>query len=124
MAVVHWRVAPPPSPGGVLRIALWSIAVLGVGVAVALPDDAAMAALGVIAAAASVLAFIQPVVAVLVLLVAIPFGSRASTTDTTSDPSIGAAELLVALLTAAWLARGVRRREVSVYASALVVAIL
>lgn len=124
MAVVHWRVAPPPSPGGVLRIALWSVAVLGVGVAVALPEDAAMAALGVTAAAAGVLAFIQPVVAVLVLLVAIPFGSRASTTDTTTDPSIGAAEVLVALLTAAWLARGVRRREVSVYASALVVAIL
>src|SRR5690348_6255798 len=94
MAVVQWRVARPPGIRGALRIALWGIAVLGTGVAVALPDDAAMAALGVMAAASGVLAFIQPVVAILVLLVAIPFGSRASTTDTTTDPSIGAAELL------------------------------
>jgi len=124
MAVGHWRVAAPPATSSALRIALWCIAVLGLGVAVALPDDTTMAALGVMAAAAGVLAFIQPVVALLVLLLAIPFGSRTSTTDTTTDTSIGAAELLVALLTAAWLARGVRRREVSVYASWLIVAIL
>src|SRR5581483_7606246 len=55
---------------------------------------------------------------------AVPFGSRTSTTDTTADPTIGAAELLVALLAVAWVARGVRRRELHVQAGALVVTIL
>src|SRR5690348_14486594 len=90
--------ARPSLPGGALRITLWSLVVLVLGVAVALPDDAQVAALGAIAAAAGVLAFIQPIVAILLLLAAIPFGSRGSTSDTTSDPTVGAAELLVALL--------------------------
>lgn len=105
-------------------LVLLTILAVGLGIAVALPDEAGIAALGAVAVGAGVLAFIQPVVALLLLLVAIPFGSRASTTDTTGEPTIGATEVLVALLALAWFARGVRRRELNLHAGALVVAIL
>ena len=110
--------------GAVLRTTVWAAAALSLGVAIALPEEAQTAALGALAAAAAILAFVQPLVALLLLLVAIPFGSRPSTSDTTGEPTIGAAELVVALLVLAWLARGVRRRELTVQAGALVVSIL
>ncbi|MBV9132072.1 MAG: O-antigen ligase family protein [Chloroflexi bacterium] len=114
----------PLEGGAVLRTTVWAAAALSLGVAIALPDEAQTAALGALAAAAAILAFVQPLVALLLLLVAIPFGSRPSTSDTTGEPTIGAAELVVALLVLAWLARGVRRRELTVQAGALVVSIL
>ncbi|MBV8716936.1 MAG: O-antigen ligase family protein [Chloroflexi bacterium] len=114
----------PLEGGAVLRTTVWAAAALTLGVAIALPDEAQTAALGALAAAAAILAFVQPLVALLLLLVAIPFGSRPSTSDTTGEPTIGAAELVVALLVLAWLARGVRRRELTVQAGALVVSIL
>jgi O-antigen ligase len=93
------------------------------GIGVALPDQTQDAALGVVAVGTTLLAFIQPLVAIPLLLLAIPFGTRTSTaTDTSTEPTIGAAELLVALLTLAWLARGVRRRELHLQAGGLVVA--
>ena len=114
----------PLEGGAVLRTTVWAAAALTLGVAIALPEEAQTAALGALAAAAAILAFVQPLVALLLLLVAIPFGSRPSTSDTTGEPTIGAAELVVALLVLAWLARGVRRRELTVQAGALVVSIL
>ena len=114
----------PLEGGAVLRTTVWAAAALSLGVAIALPEEAQTAALGALAAAAAILAFVQPLVALLLLLVAIPFGSRPSTSDTTGEPTIGAAELVVALLVLAWLARGVRRRELTVQAGALVVSIL
>jgi len=104
--------------------AVWAVAIVALGSAIALPDQAVDAVLGVGALAAVVLALIQPLVAVPLLLFAIPFGSRTSTTDTTTEPTIGAAELLVALLTLAWLARGARRRELHIQAGGIVVAVL
>src|SRR5438067_1204032 len=52
--------------------------------------------------------------------------TRGATTsgDTSSDLSFGAAELLVALLTATWLAQGVRRRRLTIRAGATVVVAL
>lgn len=127
-ASVDTRVARPWLRADALQrlggIALWTVLAIGLGVAVALPDDAAIAALVALAAAAGVLAFIQPLVALMLLLVAIPFGSRASTTDTAGEPTIGAVEVVVAVLAVAWLAHGVRRRELNLQPGALVVAIL
>jgi O-antigen ligase len=124
MATVALRRGRPWLASGVFRAALWTAVVLVLGVAIAVPEQSTDAFLGAAAAAGAVLAFVQPLVALLLLLVAIPFGSRASTSDTTGEPTIGAAELVVALLVVAWFARGVRRRELSVQAGALVVSIL
>jgi O-antigen ligase len=124
MATVSLRVARASAGGGVLRTTLWAVVIVALGVAVALPAESQDALLGAVGAGAAVLAFIQPLAALPLLLLAVPFGSRPSTTDTTGEATIGAAELLVALLALAWLARGVRRRELTIHADALVVAIL
>jgi O-antigen ligase len=129
MAAVGSSVAPQSVWRGAARIVLLSVIVVGLGVAIALPDETQTAALGTVAGGAAVLALIQPLVALPLLLVAVPFGSRASAADTStattsSDPTIGAAELVVALLVLAWLARGVRRRELNLHSGALVVALL
>jgi O-antigen ligase len=95
-------------------------------VAIALPEQSFDVALGVAAAAALVAALVQPLVALPLLVVAIPFGgiARGSSGDTASDLSFGAAELLVAWLTLTWLARGVRRHALNLRAGSVVVAIL
>ena len=114
---IDWR-AP-------IKVGLWGLAIVGVGAAVALPE-LDVAALGVVGAATFVLAFIQPAVTLPLLLFAVPFGSlaRGSSGDTSTDLSFGAAELLVALMAVAWLARGVRRRELHIRSGGVVVAIL
>jgi O-antigen ligase len=127
MAAVSSSVTPRSGRGEVARITLLLVIVVGLGVAIALPDEAQTAALGTVAGSAAVLALIQPLVAVPLLLLAVPFGSRAAAADpsaTSTDPTIGAAELLVALLALAWLARGVRRRELSLYSGGLVVGLV
>ena len=53
-----------------------------------------------------------------------PSLTRASSGDTSSDLSFGAAEVLVALLIIAWLAQGVRRRQLNVHSGALAVVVL
>jgi len=108
----------------VARLVGWGVVLVALGVAIAVPDQLQDSLLVAVGGSAAVLALIQPIVAVLLLLVAVPFGSRASTTDTSSDPSIGVAEVVVALLAVAWLARGVRRREVHIPTGGIVVAIL
>ncbi len=108
-------------------VGVWIAVVVAIGVAIALPDQTEDSLLGVVAVAATILTFIQPLVGLPLVLLAVPFGSRASAADPTStstDPSVGAAELVIALLTVAWLARGVRRREINLQAGAIVVAIL
>ncbi len=110
---------------GPIKVVLWGLVIVGVGAAVALPE-LELTALGVFAAAAVVLAFIQPAITLPLLLVAVPFGSltRGSSGDASSDLPFGAAELLVALMAVAWLARGVRRRDLNVRSGAVVVAIV
>jgi len=98
---------------------------VGGGIAVPEPQDAV---LGVLGLGAGVAAFINPLVALPLLLFAVPFGGLtrggASTTSTTSDLSFGAAELLVALLVAAWLARAVRQRSLQLRSGAIPVALV
>jgi O-antigen ligase len=96
---------------------------------IALPEQLLDVVLVVAGIGAVVLALIQPVVAVPLLLFAVPFGgltrgSQTASGETSSDLSLGAAEVLVALLTVAWLARGVRRRRLNVRAGPIVVAAL
>jgi O-antigen ligase len=108
---------------GIARGVLAVLVVVGLGVAVGVPEQSLDVVLGVAAVAAAVLALIQPIVALPLLLFAVPFGglTRSSSGDTSTDLSFGAAELLVALLTASWLARGVRRRQLNIRAGAIVV---
>src|SRR5437870_12307525 len=79
-----------------LRLGLWGAAIAVLGLAVALPEQSFDVVLGVAAAGATALALIQPMVALPLLLFAVPFGgvTRGSTTsgDTSSDLSFGAAE--------------------------------
>ncbi len=109
-----------------LRFGLWAAAIVALGLAVALPEQSLDVVLGSAAVATALLAFIQPMVALPLLLFAVPFGglTRGSSGDTSSDLSFGAAEILVALLAATWLAQGVRRRRVSIRAGAIVVVAL
>jgi putative inorganic carbon (hco3(-)) transporter len=109
-----------------MAVATWTLVVLALGVAVALPEQSQDAALGALAIGAVVLSLIQPLVAVPLLLFAVPFGglARGSSGDSSADLSFGAAEIVVALLTVAWLARGVRRHELKLRAGAIVVATL
>jgi O-antigen ligase len=99
------------------------VAALGVLIALLEPQDAVIAAAASIAV---VLALIQPLVALPLLLVAVPFGglTRASSGDASTDLSFGAAELLVALLGTAWVARGVRRHELNLRSGAIVLTTL
>ena len=108
------------------RNALYAAAIVALGLLVALPEQSQDALLVVVGAGATVVAFIQPLVALPLLLFAVPFGgvTRGSSGDTSSDLSFGAAELMVALLTAAWLARGVRRHAINLRPGAIVVAAL
>ncbi|HEX8968779.1 MAG TPA: O-antigen ligase family protein [Chloroflexota bacterium] len=111
------------------RAGLWVVAILAAGVLVALPEQSQDALLGVAASAAAVAALVQPLVAVVLLLVAVPFGgiargASAASGDTSTDLSFGAAELLVALLTVVWLARAVRRRRLDIRAGGVAVATL
>jgi len=104
----------------------WVAAILTVGIALAIPEQVFDVALGTLAGAALVASLIHPIVAVPLLLIAVPFGgiARGSSGDTPTDLSFGAAEVLVALMTLAWLMRAVRRRELTIAASGSVVAIL
>ena len=117
---------PSRNPPTIVATATWTLVALALGVAVALPEQSQDVVLGALASAAVVLSLIQPLVALPLLLFAVPFGglTRGSSGDTSTELSFGAAELLVALLTLAWLARGVRRRELNVRAGAIVVATL
>src|SRR5438105_13760958 len=114
------------SIGGIARVVVAGLAVVGLGLAVGLPEQSLDVVLGVAAVGAAVLALIQPIVALPLLLLAVPFGglTRSSSGDTSSDLSFGAAEILVALLTATWLARGVRRRQLNVRTGAIVLVAL
>ena len=114
------------SARGIARSFLAVLVVIGLGLAVGVPEQTLDVVLGVAAVGAAVLALIQPIVGLPLLLLAVPFGglTRSSSGDTSSDLSFGAAELLVALLTATWLARGVRLRQLNVRSGAIVVVAL
>lgn len=117
-AAVHSAARP-------LTIGLWTAAVLAIGIAVAVPEQTQDTLFGVAAAGALLASLIHPIVGLLLLLVAVPFGSRGgATTEAATDPSIGAAELAVALVAAAWLAYGVRRRAITLPPVAIVVTAL
>jgi O-antigen ligase len=111
-----------PAGRTALQAVLWTVALACLGAAIALPEPIVVL-LGVVGAAAIVLAFIQPLVVLPLLLIAVPFGqlSRPSSGDTTTDLSFGAAEVLSALLVVAWLAGGVRQRALTVRGGAIVV---
>jgi putative inorganic carbon (hco3(-)) transporter len=104
---------------------LWAALVVSIGAAVALPEPFVVL-LGAAGLGALVVSLIQPLVSLPLLLLAVPFGglARGGSGDTTSDLSFGAAEILVAVLGAAWCLRGVRTRNLQLRAGVVVVAAL
>ncbi len=114
------------SARGIARGFFAVLVVVGLGLAVGVPEQSLDVVLGVATVSTAVLALIQPIVALPLLLFAVPFGglTRSSSGDTSSDLSFGAAEILVALLTVSWLARGVRLRQLNVRSGAIVVVAL
>jgi putative inorganic carbon (HCO3(-)) transporter len=114
-----------PYPARPLKFGLWAVAIAALGLAIALPE-LLVVVLGGAGLAALLLALIQPLIALPLLLFAVPFGglARGSSGDTSTDLSFGAAEILVALLGATWLARGVRRHELNLRSGAVVATIL
>ncbi len=95
------------------------LACVAIGIAIALPEPTQLV-VGAFAVVALMLTFIQPLTAIPLLLVAVPFGGLARATPgetsstTTTELAVGAAEILVALLGAAWLARSVARRRLTI----------
>jgi putative inorganic carbon (hco3(-)) transporter len=115
-----------PAPARGVPVLVWSLAIacIGTGIALLEPSLAVAAAMG---GAAALLTLIQPLIGVMLLLFAVPFGGlgRGVATDSeASDIGIGGAELVIALLVAAWLARGVRRRHIQLYSGPLALAVL
>jgi O-antigen ligase len=72
----------------------------------------------------TVLIVIWPVVAIPVLLFAVPFGTLARPDVKEADLAAGPTEVIVGLLALAWLARGVRLHGIRIRGGAVVVAIL
>jgi O-antigen ligase len=111
--------------------ALWVLAVLGLGIAIALPQPLHLL-LGGIGLAVVIVAFIQPLALLPLVVFAVPFGSvlrepptpGEAAATTTTELAIGATEILVGLLAVAWLARGVRRSDIRMAAAAPVFALL
>ncbi len=123
----RWR--PPPAVAarpGLASVLAWAVGLIGIGAAVSLPEPW-LVVVGGIGLMGTVGAFIQPLVAVPLLLFAVPFGGLARSSagaETTADFSVGAAEVIVAILGAAWLARGARQRRISVWLGPPVLAVL
>jgi len=111
--------------GRIASIALWAAAIVAIGLAIALPEPELLA-LGAVGVVGIVITIVQPLAALPLLLFAVPFGSlgRTSTGDSTTELSFGGAEVVVALLSATWLARGVRLRTINLRPGAVVIAIL
>jgi len=125
--LVRWR--PPAAVAarpGLTSLLAWAVGLIVIGAALSLPEPW-MVVLGGIGLIATVGAFIQPLVAVPLLLFAVPFGGLARSSagaDTTSDLSVGAAEVVVAVLGAAWLARGVSQRRINIWIGPPVLGVL
>jgi O-antigen ligase len=124
--LARWRppVALAARPG-LASLVGWAAALFAVAVGVSVPESWQVV-LGAIGVVAAVGAFIQPLVALPFLLFAVPFGglTRTATGAETTDLSLGATEVIVALLGAAWLARGVRQRRISLWLRPPVLAIV
>ncbi|MDQ3810537.1 MAG: O-antigen ligase family protein [Chloroflexota bacterium] len=107
------------------RITLWLLVLGGLGAAIALPEPWQLA-LGAVALIVTIVAFVQPLWVLPLLLLAVPFGSfgrPAATSGEGMELGLSAADLLIALLAAGWLARGVRRRRITLAGGLPVVAV-
>ncbi len=132
LVVVRQR---PATFTGWLSAVAWALALLAIGFAIALPEPW-IVVLGTAGAIAVVGTFVEPLLAIPLLMLAVPFGSvlrsapeaaltaTAAEATATNEPSVGAAEVLVALLLGAWLARGVARRQIRFQLSKTTLAIL
>ena len=101
----------------------WALAVLGIGLLVALLEPGALilAAGGLIVGA---LGLVQPLLVVVPLIFAVPLGGLARSAAGETELAFGAAEALVGVLAVVWLARGVRLRRLDLRGGALVGALV
>ena len=126
LSVAGWRpAAAATARPNLVKFIGWTVLLLLIAAGVALPDSS-LVVLGGIGLIVGVAAFIQPLVALPLLLLAVPFGSVAHGTTGTdsSELTVGATEAIVALLGAAWLARAITRRRISVWFGPPVLAVL
>jgi O-antigen ligase len=128
LSAAGWRpTAAAASRPNLLKLLGWAALLLLLAAGVALPEWW-MVLLGAIGIIAAVAAFVQPLVAIPLLMFAVPFGGIARSTTTTgeeaADLSVGPTEVIVALLGVAWLARSVSRRRVSVWLGPPILAVL
>lgn len=102
----------------------WALVVLVIALGVALPEEASWVVAGGIGLLGTLLILVQPVVAIPLLLFAVPFGTLARVSGDTSGGdstvSVGAVEALAAVFALAWLARGVGRRQLNLRGGAVV----
>jgi O-antigen ligase len=106
--------------GRVAEIGMWAALVGLVALLVALPEEPLWAVLAAAGGVAGVLIMLRPLLALALLLVAVPFGSRGAADTTSGGVALGAVEALVAVLAVAWLAQGVRQRRLNLRSGALV----
>ncbi len=119
-------VAQPPRltlPGALWRGAIWAAVLLAIAVVIAVLDPFYVP-LAALAGVLAVVIVVHPLVAVPLLLFAVPFGGLARPDATETDLAAGPTEVLVAFLALAWLAHGVRRQRIRVRDGAIVVAII
>jgi hypothetical protein len=105
------------------EVGIWGALVVLVALGVALPEESLSVVLGAAGGLAAALIVLRPVVAIPLLLIAVPFGSRASADPGASDTtalSVGAVEAVAAGLAVAWLAKSVRERRVDLRGGVLV----
>jgi putative inorganic carbon (hco3(-)) transporter len=119
--------APPPgrgrAPDRLARRGLWLVVLVALAALIA-AIDLAYLPLAAAAAVLAVLIVVHPIVAIPVLLFAVPFGGLARPDVSETDLAAGPVEALVALLALAWLARGVRLHRIRVRGGAIVVAVV
>lgn len=113
-----------------LPIGAWAVVLIGLAIAIALPEPLPLV-LGSAGVIALMVSFVHPVAAIPLLLFAVPFGgllrstgAETATGATTTELSVGAADVLVALLGAAWLARSVINRRLNLQLSRTALAIV
>jgi O-antigen ligase len=110
-------------PGGLWRTAIWAAVLLGIAAVIAILDPFYVP-LAALAGVLAVVIVVHPLVAVPLLLFAVPFGGLARPDAAESDLAAGPTEVLVAFLALAWLADGVRQQRIRMRDGAIVVAIL
>ncbi len=127
MSISIGQFRPPPrvpriNRGRVLAAAGWVLAIAAMGLAIGSLQPLYLAAV-VVGCVGTLLAVVHPLLAIPMLLLAIPFGSLPRGEDQATEAALSAVEPAVALLTVAWLLRGVRLHRLRLRAGGVLAAL-